>query len=619
MRLIPAVLALLAAMSSIATAAETIVALDAGGYRSVQEARSLWNPIEGSPPIEISRDGALRLPGNFDVNRNWRVAWDQVGSWDFSGCRKIVLDIADNPDRRTPLARMRLYLNSGGGWYYSEFEFARGDCRIELQRKLFRSEGEPIGWHDIRAVRLELRNAAPIAQALHIRGLRVFLSLSPDTAQELYARHERELGQVAGFTSRDALGDAVAANLSDRAGSQERARAILQAADRLVVEARNAAGSRDFERGVQLLRAAQQEYLRSYVASVPGKSGEMRAVWCCDPRGPGAGHTMGLSYQGWDPYIRALAGAGFNAVMPVMSEAGTVAYRSSLLPLAAFNCDGNRDSLAECVAAGRKHGVKVFAAKCNFWLWDKHFYPNDKSLFPNLVAENRLQVTNEGKRVDDHICPSHPENLKLEVATFVELVREYEVDGIVFDFIRYGGPEHCYCSGCRDRFEGRHGLKVGKWPADVFSGPLKEPYRQFRRDSITAVVAAVSREARMVRPGVLIVAAVITDGPTARDALGQDWKLWLEEGYLDVACPMIYTTQKEAFAVSFRADCRWAPPRARLAPGIREDVLPVDQALGQIVAARKAGADGFFLWHYVDPEKYQRFLVPEGAEGTPDE
>ena len=454
-------------------------------------------------------------------------------------------------------------------------------------------------------------------------------SANPDTIQELYSQRYSKLGQVAGLSGTDALKDAIAGNLKNATGSEHKAVDIFKAAEQLVAKAQDAANSCNFEKGVKLLEAAQHEYLRSYVASVRVKPGEIRAVFCCDPRGPGDGHTMGLPYKGWDPYIKALARGGFNAVVPVMSYAGAAAYKSNLLPLAAFNYDKNTDSLAECVAAGKKCGVKVFAAKCNYWLWDKHFYPNDKSLFPKLVAENRLQVTNEGELVEDHICPSHPENIQLEVDTFLELVKNYDVAGIMFDFIRYGGEEHCFCSGCRERFEAQYKLKVKNWPADVFiergavSNPLKEKYRQFRRDNITAVVAAVSREARIIRPGVLITAAVITDGRLARDVFGQDWKLWLEKGYLDFACPMIYSNPQRypdprvPFEASFRADRQWAGPKAKLVPSIREDWWPLDQTLARLVIARKYGADGFVLWHYVDPERYKSFFAMEAAEETP--
>jgi len=111
-------------------------------------------------------------------------------------------------------------------------------------------------------------------------------SANPDTIQELYAQQYSELGQVVGLSGTAALKDAIAGNLKNSAGSEHKAVDIFKAAEQLVAKAQDAAKSRDFEKGVKLLEAAQQEYLRSYVASVPAKPGEIRAVFCCDPRGP---------------------------------------------------------------------------------------------------------------------------------------------------------------------------------------------------------------------------------------------------------------------------------------------------------------------------------------------
>ena len=35
----------------------------------------------------------------------------------------------------------------------------------------------------------------------------------------------------------------------------------------------------------------------------------------------------------------------------------------------------------------------------------------------------------------------------------LEVARKYAVDGLHFDYIRYPDREHCYCDGCRERFE----------------------------------------------------------------------------------------------------------------------------------------------------------------------
>ena len=70
-----------------------------------------------------------------------------------------------------------------------------------------------------------------------------------------------------------------------------------------------------------------------------------------------------------------------------------------------------------------------------------------------MKQTGRTQVNFDGKPEDRWLCPSNPENQDLEIAAMVEVATKYDVDGIHFDYIRYPGPENCFCNGCRQRFE----------------------------------------------------------------------------------------------------------------------------------------------------------------------
>jgi uncharacterized lipoprotein YddW (UPF0748 family) len=140
---------------------------------------------------------------------------------------------------------------------------------------------------------------------------------------------------------------------------------------------------------------------------------------------------------------------------------------------------------------------------------------------------------------------------------------------------------------------------VANWPADVTTGPLRQKYLQFRRDNITQLVAAVSEQARKVRPGIKISAAVFPDWPSARDQIGQDWKLWCEKGYLDFVCPMQYTDSGALFEAKTRQTAKWAGHTTLLMPGIGATLgLSPDGTLQQVLIARKQGAAGFVLFNY---------------------
>jgi uncharacterized lipoprotein YddW (UPF0748 family) len=220
-----------------------------------------------------------------------------------------------------------------------------------------------------------------------------------------------------------------------------------------------------------------------------------------------------------------------------------------------------------------------------------------KEFVDKLRQEGRLQVDKEGKEVL-WLCPSHSENFKLELESMLEVVRKYDVDGIHFDYIRYPDANSCYCEGCRKRFEEEKGVKVENWPQDVITGPLKELYADWRREQITKLVKAVSEEARKIKPSIKISAAVFQDYPNCREYVGQDWKLWIESGYLDFACPMDYTDSNEKFESLVKNQKEIIKGKIPFYPGIGAFIIPVEQVLQQIEIARKLGADGFIIFNY---------------------
>ena len=161
-----------------------------------------------------------------------------------------------------------------------------------------------------------------------------------------------------------------------------------------------------------------------------------------------------------------LAECGFNAVLPDMAWGGAAHYASAVLPRSeTFRTHG--DQLAQCLAASHRYGLQVHAWKVNWNLGS--LAPPD--FVARLRAEGRLQVTDTGQ-TKEWLCPSHPANLALETEAMLEMVRGYDVDGVMFDYIRYDSRQVCYCPGCRERFQRDTQRLVAAWPADVTTGAL---------------------------------------------------------------------------------------------------------------------------------------------------
>jgi hypothetical protein len=368
--------------------------------------------------------------------------------------------------------------------------------------------------------------------------------------------------------------------------------AALETAGKLRAEAADLAASGRHPESIEKAGESRKALLDAFCRAQKPLPGEHRAFWC---------HTAGgAGGLGWDEAVRRLAASGFTAIIPNMLWGGIAHYESEVLPVSP-EVRSAGDPLAKCLAACRKHGVRCHVWKVNWNMSGRA--PADFAA--RMKREGRTQVTFDGSPNQRWLCPSHPENRKLELDAMVEVASKYAVDGIHFDYIRYPDRDGCFCPGCRGRFEGAIGRPVARWPADVRGDRgLEARWLDFRRDQITALVAAVSESARKARPGIMISAAVFPNWPVDRDAVGQDWKLWCERGYLDFVCPMDYTADDGAFEGFVRRQVGWAG-KVPCYPGIGLSVWsPPDDAvvlIGKIRIARRIGTGGFTVFDYSPP------------------
>jgi uncharacterized lipoprotein YddW (UPF0748 family) len=313
---------------------------------------------------------------------------------------------------------------------------------------------------------------------------------------------------------------------------------------------------------------------------------EGRAVW---------NHSGVGAYPGdWERSAKLLAENGFNMILPNMLWGGVAHYASDVLPRSeTFQKYG--DQIEQCCAAAHRHGLEVHVWKVNY-----NLATAPKEFVAKMRSEGRTQVSAKGKP-QNWLCPSNPENQRLERASMLEVARKYPVDGLHFDYIRYPDGNCCYCDGCRHRFETESGQKVldKNWPEECFSGPRKQEYRNWRCKQITTLVAAVSREAKKVRPGIKISAAVFGAYPGCRESVSQDWLQWVKDGYLDFLCPMDYTNSNDEFAAWVRNQVKLVDGRLPIYAGIGASLsMNPKQAPAQIRLARSSGAAGFVIFEF---------------------
>ena len=197
-------------------------------------------------------------------------------------------------------------------------------------------------------------------------------------------------------------------------------------------------------------------------------------------------------------------------------------------------------------------------------------------------------VTFDGQRYgsDFWIDFGHPDAAAYTVDVLMHLVRNYDIDGLHLDRIRYpefgvpaGQPAQTPANGTNvgynatsvARFNARHS-RTGN---PTFGDPL---WMQWRRDQVSNVVRRVYLNAIAIKPHIKVSAALIAFGGAPSCPAGtscktpwetsiaaeaywrvyQDWRSWTEEGILDIAAPMNYKREHiAAQATQFNSWIEW--------------------------------------------------------------
>jgi len=409
--------------------------------------------------------------------------------------------------------------------------------------------------------------------------------LVPDLWQRAVAGSIDRLGRIGPYETFDEAG----ADIRKTAGGNREALDALARAAAKRDEAKALLEDQKFPQAMDAVADAERMLVEARCRAQKPQPGEHRALWCHSAFGP-----AGME---WDEAIRILAENGFTAILPNMLWGGVAFYESNVLPVAP-DVKEKGDQIAKCLAACKKHGLECHVWKVN---WNMG-WRTPKEFAQRMKQEGRTQVGFRGRPQDRWLCPSHPENQRLEIESMVEVATKYDVHGVHFDYIRYPGREHCFCAGCRERFEKHIGRKIANWPRDLRQdADLNQRWLDFRRSHITGVVEAVARRLRKERPTCKISAAVFRNWPADRDNVGQDWKVWCDRGYLDFVCPMDYTPHDLEFESKVEQQVKWAG-KVPCYPGIGLSVWPkkcnINRLIDQIAITRKHQTGGFTIFQY---------------------
>jgi uncharacterized lipoprotein YddW (UPF0748 family) len=214
-----------------------------------------------------------------------------------------------------------------------------------------------------------------------------------------------------------------------------------------------------------------------------------------------------------------------------------------------------------------------------------------------------------------YLDPGNPDVARYTTDVYLNLVRNYDVDGIHLDQVRYYEGDSLrwgYNPASVARFNQRYDRDPASQPA------AKDPqWIAWRRDQVSALVRGIYLQAKALKPSVAVTAAVVTwgQGPQTADdwehqppyaSALQDWRSWLQEGIVDYLLPMDYYRESAQQGAWFDRWTQWQVTHTGsrgVVLGLGSYLNSADGSLAQLDRARALGALGVALYSYAVPTR----------------
>ena len=180
-------------------------------------------------------------------------------------------------------------------------------------------------------------------------------------------------------------------------------------------------------------------------------------------------------------YLKKCKDLGFdNVVVDVKSIMGEVLYDSEIAPYmgdwGGVERSRDYDMLGYFIKYGHEMGLKVFGS-LNVFAGGHNYFDRgvvyiDKGAWQSICYHNgKLTPISEIK--SNYNCmmnPSNPEVQEYQIEILKEFARKYpEVDGLIFDRVRYDGVTADFSELSKKQFEEYAGVTVENFPEDILS------------------------------------------------------------------------------------------------------------------------------------------------------
>lgn len=274
-----------------------------------------------------------------------------------------------------------------------------------------------------------------------------------------------------------------------------------------------------------------------FVGSTPKPNSQVRAIYAT---------VWSVSTpEGIDKLLEAAHKNGFNQVFFQTRYRGDALYTANKSDTTYKNSealcytvqDSTFDPLAYAIEKAKQYNIEIHAWVTVFVitphdLWkikNNHiYYTHPEWVTYNRNGQKMLNNVAEGAFFDPGV-PAAREYFKNVVS---DIVSNYDINGIQFDYIRY--PDSTY---------GHNPIALNEY------AKVKDQihWSAWKQQQLNIFVNQLYIQIKSIKPKVQVSAAVIAKRDKAINKYSQDWTLWLSEKYIDKVYLMAYNTNNTTF------------------------------------------------------------------------
>ena len=253
---------------------------------------------------------------------------------------------------------------------------------------------------------------------------------------------------------------------------------------------------------------------------------------------------------------------GFDKVFLQVRFRGDAYYLSSLVDKSNL-IEEDLDPLGYAIELGHSLGLEVHAWVNTYILWSSSSKPkNSNHLYythPEWMEVNIHGKSDSNINIDMpqslnwegiFLSPNHPQVNNYLSSVFSDLIDNYDIDGLHFDYIRFQDDIYGYNKVGRNIFEARYGFDPFDIERNIIStkygwslseiDSVKEIWKNYKSGNINNLIYNIKNRIDSLDKNIKLSAAVKANPLISKKKWSQDWKSWIDEDLVDFVVTMNY-------------------------------------------------------------------------------